>query len=55
VNKARANDEPSAITRLGVDETSSKKGHSYVTLGVDLEASRVIHATEGIGIGGSHD
>lgn len=49
VNKARANDDPSAITRLGVDETSSKKGHSYVTLGVDLEASRVIHATEGKG------
>lgn len=49
VGKARASDDPSAITNLGVDETSSKKGHSYVTIGVDLDAARVIHATEGKG------
>ena len=49
VGKARANDDPSSIKRLGVDETSSKKGHSYVTIGVDLDAPRVIHATEGKG------
>ena len=47
VGKARANDDPSSVTRLGVDETSSKKGHSYVTIGVDLDAPRVIHAVEG--------
>jgi transposase len=47
VSQAIANDNPSSITRLGVDETSSKKGHSYVTLGVDLEARRVIHVTQG--------
>ena len=49
VSKARASDDPSAITRLGVDETSSKKGHSYVTIGVDLDAARVVHATQGKG------
>jgi transposase len=49
VGRARANDDPSEMTRLGVDETSSKKGHSYVTIGVDLDVSRVIHATEGKG------
>ena len=49
VGKARAADDPSAITRLGVDETSTRKGHHYVTLGVDLDAGRVIHATEGKG------
>lgn len=49
VGKARATDDPSSIKHLGVDETSSKKGHSYVTIGVDLEASRVIHACEGKG------
>lgn len=49
VGKARASDDPSSITRLGVDETSSKKGHSYVTIGVDLDASRVIHAAQGKG------
>jgi transposase len=49
VSHARLNDDPGAITRLGVDETSSKKGHSYVTIGVDLNESRVIHAVEGKG------
>jgi transposase len=49
VGKARAADDPSPITRLGVDETASKKGHHYVTVGVDMAASRVIHATEGKG------
>ena len=49
IGKAREADNPSAITRLGVDETSSRKGHKYVTLGVDLETSRVIHACEGKG------
>jgi transposase len=34
---------------LVIDETSAKKGHHYVTLGVDLDTSRVIHVTEGKG------
>lgn|GEM_PF-1278655 len=37
----------SGFTRLGVNETSTRKGHHYVTLGVDLDAGRVIHVTEG--------
>jgi transposase len=49
VRKARQSDDPSTITRLGVDETSAKKGHAYVTLGVDMDASRVIHVCEGKG------
>ena len=49
IEKAREADDPSLITQLGVDETSSRKGHKYVTLGVDLETSRVIHACEGKG------
>ena len=49
ISKARAADDPSTITKLGVDETSTKKGHHYVTLGVDLDESRVIHVTEGKG------
>ena len=32
VDKARQYDDPSSITRLGVDETSTKKGHNYVTV-----------------------
>jgi transposase len=47
VGGALAADKPSDIKRLGVDETSSKKGHSYVTVGVDMDAKRVIHVTPG--------
>ncbi len=47
ISQAREADDLSSITQLGVDETSSRKGHKYVTLGVDLEASRVIHACKG--------
>ena len=46
---ARDADDPSSLTKLGVDETSTKKGHQYVTLGVDLDQSRVIHVAEGKG------
>jgi transposase len=46
VGKARAAAAPSSITQLGVDETASKKGHHYVTVGVDMAASRVIHVTD---------
>jgi transposase len=37
----------STVRQLGLDETSSKKGHNYVTVGVDMEQRRVVHATEG--------
>ena len=49
ISKAKAADDPGTITKLGVDETSTKKGHHYVTLGVDLDEARVIHVTEGKG------
>jgi len=49
ISKAKAADDPATITKLGVDETSTKKGHHYVTLGVDLDEARVIHVTEGKG------
>jgi transposase len=49
VGQARAADDPSSVTKLGIDETSTRKGHHYVTLGVDLDQGRVIHVTEGKG------
>jgi len=49
IEKARKADDVSSISQLGVDETSSRKGHKYLTLGVDLEKSRVIHACQGKG------
>jgi len=39
----------SNITSMAIDETSSKRGHNYVTLAVDMVESRVIHAVEGKG------
>lgn len=49
ISKAREADDPSSVCKLGVDETSTRKGHEYVTLGVDLEARRVIHVSQGKG------
>lgn len=49
VNQAPQADDVSPITRLGVDETSTKKGHNYVTLGVDMDAARVVYVSEGKG------
>jgi transposase len=47
--EARKRDDPSSITRLGVDETSSRKGHEYITIGVDMDVPRLIHAVPGKG------
>ena len=49
IGKAKIADDVSSVTQLGIDETSSKKGHKYVTVGVDLDESRVIFVTEGKG------
>jgi len=37
----------SEIEQIGIDEVSSKKGHTYLTHAVDLAERRVVHATEG--------
>jgi len=37
------------ITTLGIDETSSKKGHDYLTVAMDMATSRVVHVTPGKG------
>lgn len=47
VGEARASTAYEGITQVGIDETSTKKGHSYVTLGVDLGQRRVFEAVEG--------
>jgi transposase len=47
VNLAHLVAEYSKLRRIGVDETSSKKGHKYVTLFVDMDESKVIHVAEG--------
>ncbi|MBP6386390.1 MAG: ISL3 family transposase [Pseudarcicella sp.] len=47
INRAYNAANHSTVTQLGIDETSSKKGHNYITLGVDLKGHNVIHAVAG--------
>ncbi len=44
---ARACEVFSNVTIVGVDETSARKGHDYVSLFVDLEEKRTLFVTEG--------
>ena len=47
VDQSREKADHSGVTQVGVDETSSKRGHNYVSLFVDLKGPRVLFATEG--------
>jgi transposase len=47
VDKTRAEADFSGVTDIGVDETSCRKGHHYITLFVDVKESKVLFATEG--------
>lgn len=47
VNKDVDNLDLSKVQNVGVDETSSTRGHHYVTLFVDMDTSRVIFVTKG--------
>ena len=49
VNQSRLQDDPSDIKKLGIDETSTRKGHKYITVGIDMEKSRVVHVVKGKG------
>ncbi len=46
-NKARAEEDYSGVTVIGLDETSVRKNHVYVSLFVDIEEKRTIFVTEG--------
>lgn len=41
IELAHQADDQSEVTVLGIDESSSKKGHSYVTVAVDMDERRV--------------
>lgn len=49
VEQARAREDLSEVATIGIDETSRRKGHHYITVFMDLDESRrrVIYATEG--------
>ena len=47
VRTARAQQDFSDVRRVGMDETSARKGQDYISLFADLDAGRVLFATEG--------
>lgn len=47
VDEARKQEVYLDTHRVGIDETSRKRGHHYVSLFVDIDESKVIFATEG--------
>jgi transposase len=47
VERARALEEFAGVQVIGVDETSLRRGQNYITVVHDLEAKRLLFATEG--------
>ena len=47
IERAKRQDDLSDVCEIGIDETSSKKGHSYVTAFVDMDKRRVIDVQPG--------
>ena len=47
VDEARSNEDFSDVVSIGLDETSRKKGHEYITLVADIKHNKVIFACEG--------
>lgn len=49
IEKAFRADKQDKVEVLGIDETSTKKGHNYVTVAVDMNQRRVVYVTAGKG------
>jgi transposase len=47
IKAARIRDDMSGVRKVGIDETSVKKGHEYITVVHDLEAKRLLFACPG--------
>jgi transposase len=47
VNAARDQLDATSVRRVGMDETSARKGQDYISLFADLDARRVLFATDG--------
>ena len=47
IGRAFSEERIEDVTQIGIDETSIKKGHNYVTLTVDMQKRRVIYASPG--------
>lgn len=49
VDKAVEEQDLSALSAVGVDETARKRGHNYISAFVDLEKKGAVFVTEGKG------
>ena len=47
IKKAYSEKDLSKVSKVGIDETSSRKGHKYVSVFVDMEQKEVVFATPG--------
>jgi transposase len=47
IDEARAQVDMSKATRIGMDETSARRHHDYITLFMDMDLRRLLFATEG--------
>jgi transposase len=47
IKAARSRDDMGSVRQIGVDETSVKKGHEYITVVHDLDAKRLLFACPG--------
>ena len=47
IDAARAKDDMSGVQLIGIDETSVKRGHNYITVVHDLQARRLLYASAG--------
>ena len=47
ITKAYNATDHSQVTQVGIDKTSSKKRHNYLTIGVDLKEHNVLHSVAG--------
>lgn len=52
VSKAKEGMDLGGVRRIGIDETSSRRGHSYITNFVDLDTRRLVFSTPGKGEAG---
>lgn len=47
VRNARAREDYSSVSSVGMDETSSKKGYKYIIIFVNMDTKKVLFATKG--------
>jgi transposase len=47
VDQARAEEDFSEVTSIGLDETAARRGHNYISLFHDLDAGRLLYGCEG--------